>query len=703
MTNNTFIFVACISIAFLQTPNAICAVSPSQVLVLYNADWKKDEPLTDLGQDSKEIADHYVYMHTDPKTGEKPYMLGLSCTHAAKHLKDSHLNADHLLEQSADNASGVVLTHQKNPLKTGQDLRDSRALEFIFPKNEKAAWRIETLKIRLVQDRKDAVLLVENGQSQQGGRVQVQQEGPWNVRTNARGFLKGSFTAVATCKDVSGKEYEWKAEYGDFIEVAFSRTGPDGERDDAVYLQDIEAQVKTFLENKDHARPDGTLLKDHILFIVICYGLPRTTVATYGIARGITELINNYGAIISLEQRLQVMYYNLEAVSGVTPQPLRFQNFPPFTAFYFRAPQARPLYGLAANPFLHPMVYNKEKGDFDKLPDPVSFSVESRKRFPNQHLFFVMRIDAPSPMQARSLIDRAVYASRYDLSDLGRVGSVVKSDEEKKAGAIERYPIAKWLQKKGYHHLYYGGAGRNRLEFLRVAAGQGFLNRAPVYLPGGIGATVISHNSWGKGELVKDLAMGVTATAGAGRSYRGAPHIHDKSWWDDEILYPFFMRGRTLGEALLMNQAHLEWITTFVGDPLYCLAQAKGKDEVAPLIDRNRDVHFFIQKGIAGNSEVWMQIELKNTPEAPETSQVKVIFDGRDEIISQTFEAMPYAKIGKPKDSCGHIIRLEITDPCFNRFTMDVVVKCDNGHQIKNAFLKNFIAHEPILEVISTP
>jgi len=62
---------ACVVVIFLnQLIGNAHAVTPSQVLVLYNADWKADDP----GQDSKEIADHYISMHTDPDTGGKPYV-----------------------------------------------------------------------------------------------------------------------------------------------------------------------------------------------------------------------------------------------------------------------------------------------------------------------------------------------------------------------------------------------------------------------------------------------------------------------------------------------------------------------------------------------------------------------------------------------------------------------------------------------------
>ena len=58
--------------SFSLTLGAYADITPSQVLVLYNADWKDDHPLTEKGQDSKEIAEHYVKVNTDAATGEKP-------------------------------------------------------------------------------------------------------------------------------------------------------------------------------------------------------------------------------------------------------------------------------------------------------------------------------------------------------------------------------------------------------------------------------------------------------------------------------------------------------------------------------------------------------------------------------------------------------------------------------------------------------
>ena len=90
----------------MRTILLICALAaialgdaaPDQVLVLYNADWTEDLDGSEPGQDSLEVARYYVEQHTDPKTGKKPYLLGLSC----KHGKEKHLNQFRLPEGKFD-------------------------------------------------------------------------------------------------------------------------------------------------------------------------------------------------------------------------------------------------------------------------------------------------------------------------------------------------------------------------------------------------------------------------------------------------------------------------------------------------------------------------------------------------------------------------------------------------------------------------
>jgi len=78
--------------------------SPDQVLVVYNKDWQEDLDGSDPGQDSEEIARYYVMRRTDPRTGLRPYLLGLS----SKDREGLRLNGPVLKEPSRDNWLGLV-------------------------------------------------------------------------------------------------------------------------------------------------------------------------------------------------------------------------------------------------------------------------------------------------------------------------------------------------------------------------------------------------------------------------------------------------------------------------------------------------------------------------------------------------------------------------------------------------------------------
>jgi hypothetical protein len=655
---------------------AWCAISSSHVLVLYNADWDEDAPLTGPGQDSKEIADHYVRMHTDPVTGEKPYLLGLTCRHGNRLAGPArHLDEAHLAEDSDDNTAGVELTKWRwlsGVEETDQTLRDSRFVEFTLPGGQNG-WRVNTLQMEIKPDDRSKIRVVQDGQIAVQGQIAFNRGKGWTLRLDGKSFTAGSMAVHASCENNEGKRHEWQARYVDIDDVKFSRTGRDGVRDDRNFLEDVALPVKAFLEDPANARPDGTLLRDHVLFIVICYGLPRTANATYGISRGVTEITGDHGAIIDFGQRLQLLYYDEEKVMGAAPKPHRFAGKGAFSDFFLRAPQAWPLYGATANPFAHPLAYGK-KGGFDQLPEPLGFQPSSRGKFLDRHLYFVMRIDGETPQQTRGLIDRAVYASKHAGPAMGPTAVDEYARSKERVAKLESSKVGKWLWEKGWRRIYYGGAARDRLELLRLPLGAPFFNTEPVYLPGGVGGTVISHNGWKKGEMLQDLARGVTATIGAAKVYRGAPHIHDKSWWDDEIFYPFLVRGKTLGEALLMNQVHLGWIATFIGDPLYRLPQGVLEAADAPGFNPERDVKVCIKKSEV--QEVWLIVDLGSTPAAPKVAQMRAISEDGREAVCRTFEAKPYVKLGDAKDVCGERWRVEVVDPFGKRFGKDVVVDC---------------------------
>jgi len=651
------------------------AISPSQVLVLYNADWIGDEPLTEAGQDSQEIAEHYVRMHTDPQSGEKPYILGLHCQHGIKVLDEArHLNTEHLAESSDDNKAGVVAkrSYLFGPSPQDDQLRDSRLVEFVLP-GGRSKWRLHTLQMTLEPDDGKALTLVKDGLIEAKGKIAGNNSDDWTIRLNAKSFADGDVTIQASCSDIQGRVHSWQADYVDADEVELSCTGRDGKRDDQHFLDDVAAPVKAFLEDSRNARDDGTLLKDHILFMVVCYGLPRTAVAPCGIARGITNQINNFGSIIDFGQRLQLLYYDLDSVAGRKVKAQKFTAQGAFSNYFLRSPQTRPLFGTA-NPFVHPQVYSANPS-FENGPQPLPFTPANRRQHEERFVYFVSRIDAPDPLQAKALIDRAVYASKYAGPAMGILPGKTYDKAKKRVGYLERSSAGTSLWEHGYRHLYYGGQGKNLLEWGRLITEDGFLNDDISYLPGGIAATVISHNGWKKGEMVEDLKRGVTATAGAAKVYRGAPHIHNKSWWDDEVFYPALSQKKTLGETWLMNQVNLGWITTFVGDPLMTWG---GEQAVSPMLrfDPDEHVRFLVTK----NRDVCLLVNLRGTAKQPQIVQLQAVSENGKKVVSATFDANPALCLGK-KDECSEKWLLTLMNPFGEKIEQEIVVDCETSQK----------------------
>lgn len=667
--------VMALVIAVLLAPAAgWCAIGASQVLVLYNADWSDDAPLTGPGQDSKEIAEHYQHMHTDPTTGEQPYLLGLTCRHGLRLIDElRHLNESHLAEESSDNTAGVTLNQRRwltDDKATDRALRDSRFIEFTLPGGPDG-WRFHTLQLTLKPDDGPTIRVVQDGQVLAKGQAASNHGNDWTLRLDGKKFTPGALTVEASCETVDGKRHDWQARYVDADDVRFSPAGRDGVRDDRNYLEDVEEPLKAFLQDPANARPDGTLLKDHILFIVVSYGLPRSASATWGIARGVTNSLSDHGTIIDFGQRVQLIYYNEARVMRIEPKPHRFNGKGPFSDFLLRAPQAWPLSGPGKNPFAHPRAYQKKTSPFEGSSVHIEFNTVNRRKFADRHLYFVARLDGADPLEARGLIDRAAYASKFGGAGMGQIAGHDYPQSNERVGKLSGSKTGQWLWEKGVRHL---SASRNRLELFRLPPGDGFFNAEPVYLPGGVGGTVISHNGWGKGEMVKDLARGVTATVGSAKVGSGAPHIHNQSWWDDEILYPALFQGVSLGESLLMNQVHLGWISTFVGDPLYRLPKAPQKDETGPRFDPVKDVALQLVKG--ESKEAWLAVDLGSTPARPQVAQLRAVSPTGEAAVCATFEARPRVKLGAAKEVCGATWQVEVIDPFGQRWSEPVTIDC---------------------------
>lgn len=618
-------------------------ISPSQVLILYNQDWTDDHPLTKKGQDSKEIAEYYVKMHTNPDTGEKPYILGLS------EKKEQLLNHPHLAEKSSDNKSGVILSHLTRMIASTHGLCDGRLVEFKLPKND-PQWDFDTLKMQLGEKNAkliDRLTVIENGQSLFPDRVHLQPAGAFTVRLNGTGFISGTFTAFVSCSDKLGKTTQWETEYNDIRDVKISHTGPDNVRDDKNYIEYVEKPIKQFLEDPANTLADGRLLKDHILFFVISHGLPRTCISTYGIEKGITTAPNNYGTMIDLGQRLQLMYYDFDQVTGTMPRPYKFDTKSPFSAYLFRSPRAYPLYGPKANPFVHPDIYNNKVKDKD-LSKTITFTAQNRQKNPAHYLYFSMRLDGKDPVQAKALIDRSIYAGKYASPAMGVAPDQTVKKGESTTGDLSKNPAGQKLWEAGYKRIFYNYSSKYRLELFRLPPVAPFYNTSPVYLPGGIAATVISSSGWNSknADLYHYLDAGVSVTAGAAQVYKGAPHIHNKSWWDDSVFYPALQDRKTVGEALLMNQAHLEWITCFIGDPLLQLPGNRA-DTPIPLDPDKVEVSLISLPTGFNPNHTAVVADLKNNNKAPRIAQMKLCplnatAKEEESYVCGTFSAQPW-------------------------------------------------------------
>lgn len=654
---------------------------PSQVLVLYNADWKERHPLLGGVQDSRAVAEHYTRMHTDPISGEKPYMLGLT----GKRFLRSFLASDHLEEGSSDNGCGVVY----QPATSGKpvsacEMRDSRLVEVALPKSD-TPWDMRSLRLELESgpsSEEGNVLLVDKGMSLHSARVKVQQQGDWHIRAIGKMFMSGSFTAVAQCADAHGKVHEWSARYHDIEYASFSSTGPDRIRDDQNYLDCVENPIKAFLEDPVNAQPDGTLLKDHILYFVVCFGLPRTVAAPFGIATGINDQLRDFGSHIDFGQRLQIMYYDFEQLHRNQVHPLRLDRRAKageeaFSHYVFRTPLSRPLLGGDINPFVHPKAYRNDKSK--NLDDPTPFTSSQRAQRRDRHLFFAMRVDGTGPVESMELVDRAVYASRYAGPMMGVLPDVYLGNDKGRTGEIGLQSPGRLFWELGYRHLFQHPQGWVRLELFKLPSGMGFINANDTFLPGGVAAFVKSDQGWNvSGSRFNEyLRQGVTVTAGSARvEPRVTPHIHNHSFWDEDILCSLLLKGRPIGQILLANQIHLNWITSFVGDPLYHLPMEPQQPPALTGLTWEKNVRVESMRDPQQGRGYLVMADLGTSASDPRVAQMLLSpsrsgSKSASEFRFDRFSSRPVVFVPKQESRKSELWRMEFMDPFGHRIALE--------------------------------
>ena len=261
---------------------------PDQVLVLYNADWEKDVDGSSPGQDSKEVAEYYVDRHTDPVSGKKPYLLGLSCVHNRKHL-----NQWVIKEKSQDNRNGVLFRGKGLAPGKKEWARDSRHVEIVVKgKQGRMDWDSARMWCSsLIAKEKKEVIPIVSGIPLRKGRKwaypEIENGKGRCFRLNAREIFPGTVWIYFEVKDKQGhKVRNLRLKYYDRDDFVFSMAGPDRISDEKNFQEDVAIPVKQFLEDRKNCLPDGTFLKDHILYIVLCHGLPFSCEGVFGIERG---------------------------------------------------------------------------------------------------------------------------------------------------------------------------------------------------------------------------------------------------------------------------------------------------------------------------------------------------------------------------------------------------------------------------------
>ncbi|MRR35612.1 hypothetical protein EG829_13225, partial [bacterium] len=207
------------------------AATPDRVLVLYNADWKNRSEGSDAEQDSREVAEYYAAMHTDPKTGKKPRLLGLSCRHPGK----KHLNDWAIREESTDNRNGIAF-RGKGPLPATTDpIRDSRKVE-IHVTEPDADWETLRISCRSEATGKEmaappisTALQISGIPSSPGDDAVYPPPADGkgrSIRLDASRFFPGTVTVSVTLKNRAGTLIrDLKLRYYDIHDFVFSPTG----------------------------------------------------------------------------------------------------------------------------------------------------------------------------------------------------------------------------------------------------------------------------------------------------------------------------------------------------------------------------------------------------------------------------------------------------------------------------------------------
>jgi len=194
------------------------------------------------------------------------------------------------------------------------------------------------------------------------------------------------------------------------------------------------------------------------------------------------------------------------------------------------------------------------------------------------------------------------------------------------------------------------------------------------YLPGAVDWTVISNNTFeGKNSAVRQmLANGVTATGGAAAAARCA-HTTTHGWWDEGVFYHLLFAGYDLGEAWLYSKFKCQWVTCYVGDPLYHPDLARTVyDTTAPRVAHAEDLAVRIERN-KDKARAVVSARLVCTPQEPEVAVASAEYWEKDQpgtvlkAAGRTYATQAEVVLNDLKAGTQYQCRLILTDPYDNK------------------------------------
>ena len=198
------------------------------------------------------------------------------------------------------------------------------------------------------------------------------------------------------------------------------------------------------------------------------------------------------------------------------------------------------------------------------------------------------------------------------------------------------------------------------------------------FYPGGMHHRVISSNGLNskKADVWQMLGQGVTVTAAGSPAYSGGPHITNTTFWDNRIVMRYLLRGKDLGEALLLSNYHINWSTSYIGDPLLHPDLRETIIDKTPPIVSGQQVAITLTR----NEETFTAFftaSLEHNPEAPEVAVMRVECKDNDGLESKghssLFSMRPTASIQGLAPEKKYLCSVAFADPYENLTSSPIV------------------------------